>query len=171
VTPRRRSGRSARWWACSSIPAAVAFYLLVALALDTPGPRIALAATAVVALAFLAATVRFHDNDTEQWRQPAAYVSQRAKPDDVVVFDSSVGKTAFDYYWTRSDVTEVIGSQFSGLTDADAAVASGAQGTGDVWLVVSHSRDADGRIPAILSQSRTAGQQADFVGIRVRPYN
>jgi uncharacterized membrane protein len=155
-----------------TIPAAVAFYLLAALALDTLGPRVSLAATAVVALAFLAATLRFYGNDTEQWRQTAAYVSQRAQPGDVVVFDSSVGKPAFDYYWRRSDVTEVIGSDFSGLTDADlAAVRSAAQSSGGVWLVVSHSRDGEGRIPAVLAQSRTAGEQADFVGIRVTPYD
>ena len=42
---------------------------------------------------------------------------------------------------------------------------------GSLWLIVSHSRDLEGRIPAILDQSRTPGEDADFVGIRVVPFD
>jgi hypothetical protein len=87
------------------------------------------------------------------------------------VFDSSVGKDAFDYYWRRSDVQEVLGSQLEAPTQANlAAVRTASRSPGEVWLVVSHSRDGEGLIPAILDQSRAQGEEADFVGIRVTPY-
>lgn len=151
-----------------TIPAAVAFYLLVALALNTLASRVALVAATVVGLAFLGATVRYYDNGTEDWRQAVAHISERAHPGDTVVFDSSVGKTAFDYYWTRSDVSEVIGSHFSGLTDADlAAVRSAASGPQGVWLVVSHSRDPDGAIPAVIAESHRQAGDMPLHGVRI----
>ncbi len=156
-----------------TIPAAVACYLLLALALESLAPRVALAAGALVAGAFVVMTVRYYgDYQTEQWRQATAYVSARARPGDVLVFDSSVGKEAFDYYWRRSDVQEVIGSAETSPTQIDLrAVRSAARESGSVWLVVSHSRDLEGRIPAILDQSRTPGADVEFVGIRLVPFD
>ena len=155
-----------------TIPAAVACYLLLALALEGVAPRVGLAAGAIVAAAFLVMTVRYYGGyETEGWRQAATYLSARAAPGDTIVFDSSVGKDAFDYYWRRSDVQEVLGSQLEAPTQANlAAVRTASRSPGEVWLVVSHSRDAEGLIPAILDQSRTRGEEADFVGIRVTPY-
>jgi hypothetical protein len=90
----------------------------------------------------------------------------------VILFDSSVGKEAFDYYWRRSDVQEVVGSRLEPPTQANlAAVRTASRAQGKVWLVVSHSRDAEGQIPAILVRSRSAGDEADFVGIRVTSYD
>ena len=122
---------------------------------------------------FLVMTVRYYDDyETEGWRQATTYLDDHAHAGDVIVFDSSVGKQAFDYYWRRSDVQEVVGSELEAPTQADlAAVRAASVSSGDVWLVVSHSRDSDGRIPAILEQSRTAGDEADFVGIRIRSYD
>ena len=155
-----------------TIPAAVACYLLLALALEAVAPRVGLAAGAIVAAAFLVMTVRYYgDYETEGWRQAASYLSALAAPGDTIVFDSSVGKEAFDYYWRRSDVQEVLGSQLAAPTHPNlAAVRTASRGPGEVWLVVSHSRDAEGLIPAILDQSRTQGEEADFVGIRVTRY-
>jgi len=146
--------------------------LLLALALEGVAPRVRLAAGAIVAAAFLVMTVRYYgDYETEGWRQAATYLSVRAAPGDTIVFDSSVGKDAFDYYWRRSDVQEVLGSQLEAPTQANlAAVRTASRSPGEVWLVVSHSRDAEGLIPAILDQSRTRAEEADFVGIRVTPY-
>ena len=156
-----------------TIPAAVACYLILALALEGVAPRVALAAGVVVAGVFLVMTVRYYDDyETEGWRQATTYLDDHAHAGDVIVFDSSVGKQAFDYYWRRSDVQEVVGSELEAPTQADlAAVRAASVSSGDVWLVVSHSRDSDGRIPAILEQSRTAGDEADFVGIRIRSYD
>ena len=156
-----------------TIPAAVACYLILALALGGVAPRVGLAAGAVVAAAFLVMTVRYYgDYETEGWRQTTTYLDRRARPGDVIVFASSVGQQAFDYYWRRSDVQEVLGSRLEPPTRADlAAVRSAAEDSGEVWLVVSHSRDAGGRIPAILAESRTAGDEAAFVGIRVTQYD
>ena len=138
-----------------TIPAAVAFYLLVALALNAFGPWVALAASVAVGLVLLVPTVSYYDNHTEEWRQAAALVSAKAQPGDTVVFDSSVSKTAFDYYWARRDVSEVMGSHVSGLTDTDlATVQTAASGTHAIWLVISHSRDPEGEIPALLGESR-----------------
>jgi len=156
-----------------TIPAAIGFYLLVALALVSLGARAGLVAGAVVAVAFLSVTVRYYgDSKTEDWRNAAAYLTRNAKPGDAVVFDSSVGRTAFDYYWKRDDVEEVVGSHFSGLSADDlASVRAAAKDPGDVWLVVSHSRDPEGRIPAVILQSQhQLGAQAEFVGIRVDQY-
>jgi mannosyltransferase len=155
-----------------TIPAAIACYLLLALALESLEPRIALAAGALVAGAFLVMTVRYYeDYETEQWRQATAYISAHAKPGDVLVFDSSVGKEAFDYYWGRSDVQEVIGSAETSPTEGDLqAVRTAAREPGSVWLVVSHSRDVGGRIAAILDQTRTPGEEAGFLGIRLIPF-
>ena len=156
-----------------TIPSAVACYLLLALALESLAPRFALAAGALVAAAFLVMTVRYYgDYQTEQWRQATAYVSAHAKPGDVLVFDSSVGKEAFDYYWGRSDVHEVIGSSDTSPTEEDLqVVTAAAHDPGSLWLIVSHSRDLEGRIPAILDQSRTPGEGVEFVGIRVVPFD
>jgi hypothetical protein len=151
-----------------TIPAAVAFYLLVALGLNTLGPHVALAASAAVGLVFLASTLRYYDDDTENWRQAVAYISGRAQAGDIVVFDSSVGKPAFDYYWKGSDVSEVIGSDFAGLTDRNlAAVRSATAHSHAIWLVVSHSRDPEGEIPAVIAGSH--GQVGDFElrGVRI----
>jgi mannosyltransferase len=156
-----------------TIPAAIACYLLLALALEALPASATLAAGAVVAGIFLAMTVRFYgDYETEGWRQATTYLDGHARPGDVIVFDSSVGKQAFDYYWRRSDVQEVLGSGLEAPTQADlAAVRSASESPGEVWLVVSHSRDAEGRIPAVLGRSRTAGTEADFTGIRVLQYD
>ena len=151
-----------------TIPAAVAFYLLVALGLNTLGPRVALVATAAVGLVFLAATVRYYDDDTENWRQAVAYISGRAQAGDTVVFDSSVGKPAFDYYWKGSDVSEVIGSDFAGLTVADlAAVRSATADSHAIWLVVSHSRDLEGEIPAVIAESHSQVGDVELPGVRI----
>jgi mannosyltransferase len=151
-----------------TIPAAVAFYLLVALGLNALGPRVALAATAAVGLGFFAATVRYYDNDAEDWRQAVAYISGRSHAGDTVVFDSSVGKTAFDYYWKDSDVSEVIGSDFAGLTDANlAAVRSATADSHAIWLVVSHSRDPKGEIPAVIAESHSQVGDVEFRGVRI----
>jgi mannosyltransferase len=156
-----------------TIPSAVACYLLLALALEGVTPRVGLAAAGLVAAAFLVMTVRYYgDFKTEEWRQATAYVAARTDPGDVVVFDSSVGKDAFDYYWRRSDVREVVGSGLARPTQADlVTVRSAVQSSGDVWLVVSHSRDAERRIPEILSASRTAEGEVDFLGIRMTRYD
>lgn len=156
-----------------TIPAAVACYLILALAVESVAPKVALAAGAVVAGAFLVMTVRYYgDYETEEWRQATTYLNDRARPGDVILFDSSVGKEAFDYYWSRSDVQEVVGSRLEPPTQANlAAVRTASRAQGKVWLVVSHSRDADGQIPAILDRSRSAGDEADFVGIRVTSYD
>src|SRR5262249_8362880 len=119
-------------------------------------------------LSFLGATKRYYDNDTEDWRQAVAYITDRAQPGDTVVFDSSVGKSAFDYYWTRSDVSEVIGSDLGGLTHADlAAVRSAASGPKAVWLVVSHSRDPEGEIPAVIAESHPQSRDVGLHGVRI----
>ena len=155
-----------------TIPAAVACYLLLALALEGVAPRVGLAAGAIVAAAFLVMTVRYYgDYETEEWRQAATYLSPRAAPGDTIVFDSSVGKEAFDYYWRRSDVQEVLGSQLEARRKqtwprcATASRSPGKSGSS------SHTAGTlEGLIPAILDQSRTQGEEADFVGIRVTPY-
>jgi hypothetical protein len=156
-----------------TIPAAVACYLILALAVESVAPRGALVAGAVVAGAFLVMTVRYYgDYETEEWRQATTYLNDRARPGDVILFDSSVGKEAFDYYWRRSDVQEVVGSRLDPPTQANlAAVSTASRAQGKVWLVVSHSRDAEGQIPAILVHSHSAADEADFVGIRVTSYD
>jgi uncharacterized membrane protein len=156
-----------------TIPAAVACYLILALAVESVAPRVALAAGAVVAGAFLVMTVRYYgDYETEEWRQATTYLNDRARPGDVILFDSSVGKEAFDYYWRRSDVQEVVGSRLEPPTLANlAAVSTASRAQGKVWLVVSHSRDAEKQIPAILVHSHSAADEADFVGIRVTSYD
>lgn len=151
-----------------TIPAAIAFYLLVALALDRLGGRAGVVSAAVVGVVLLGTTLRYYDSPTEDWRQATAYVAGRAESGDTVIFDSSVGKTAFDYYWRRSDVQELVGSHFAGLTDADLAVVrSTAANGGGIWLIVSHSRDPDGKIPALLAQSRGEVSATGFHGILI----
>jgi mannosyltransferase len=151
-----------------TIPAAVAFYLVIALALDSLGPRTGLVAAAIVCLVFLASTARYYGDGTEDWRDATAYVAKNAHAGDTVVFDSSVGQTAFDYYWTRSDVREVVGSQFAGLENTDlATIRSTAAESHPIWLVVSHSRDPDGEIPALIAQSHPKVADARFDGVLV----
>jgi len=152
-----------------TIPAAVACYLLLALALDSLGAPWRAVAAVAVAVVFLSVTARYYgDFQTEDWRDATGYVSRRAAPGDLVVFDSSVGKTAFDYYWRRADVEELVGSRFAGLEDVDlAAVRASAERSGGIWLVISHSRDPEGRIAALLGETHTFDASADFLAIRV----
>jgi mannosyltransferase len=152
-----------------TIPAAVACYLLFALAVGSLGTLGRGVAAVAVGVVFLSVTARYYeDYQTEDWRSATAYVARRAAPGDLVVFDSSVGKTAFDYYWRRTDVQEMVGSRFAALEETDlAAIGSAARSSDGIWLVVSHSRDPEGRIPVLLGQSHRLGARADFVSIRV----
>ena len=155
-----------------TIPAAVACYLLLALALEGVAPRIGLAAGAIVAAAFLVVTVRYYgDYETEGWRQAATYLSARAAPGrhDRVRLECREGRLRL----LLAALGRSGGSRepARGPDEANlAAVRTASRSPGEVWLVVSHSRDAEGLIPAILDESRTQGEEADFVGIRVTPY-
>jgi mannosyltransferase len=153
-----------------TIPAALAFYLLVALGISTLGPRFGAAATALVAAALLVATVRYYSGyHTEQWREATGFLAGHVEKTDVIVFDSDVGeKNAFAYYWTRRDVEQLSGSHFAGLDEADvAAVKDASVARSRVWLVVSHSRDPKGLLPAAIEKSHRFRNERDFNSIRV----
>lgn len=67
----------------------------------------------------------------EQWRDAARYVSARARPGDVVVFEPGFIRFVFDYYYGEGDPRVILAPD--NVTGASGIVA--AKQHGRVWLV------------------------------------
>lgn len=67
----------------------------------------------------------------EQWRDAARYVSARARPGDVVVFEPDFVRFVFDYYYREGDPRVILTPD--NVTGASGVVA--AEQHGRVWLV------------------------------------
>src|SRR5207249_1408742 len=101
--------------------------------------RAAIVATVVVS-SLGAQALYFRFPTKEQWREAAAELDRRARPDDEAVFDAGYGQRGFDHYSKAAqraklalvhDVTSPEGARELGALPADAR---------RVWVVRFHRR-------------------------------
>lgn len=119
----------------------------------------------------------------EQWREAAAYVSQRAERDDLLLFNATWVQIPFDYYYrsTSQPGTEhgvpvdLFGRNIlepKMTTDDVAYLQSLIRGRDRVWLIYSHNwyTDPEGLIPRALAGKLMMLDQRRFYGLEVRLY-
>jgi hypothetical protein len=126
-----------------TIPAALAFYLLIAAAIDRlgKGPAGAVALHAVAGVMPHAAISYHRTATTAPWRESTTFLAEQARAGDVVLFDKDFSRTnAFAYYWKREDVVPL---------DEDAELPPS---TTRVWVVVSLDPEDPGAVPARLGR-------------------
>jgi 4-amino-4-deoxy-L-arabinose transferase-like glycosyltransferase len=118
----------------------------------------------------------------EAWDQGAAYVAQRVRPDDLVLFNATWVQIPFDYYFHRyrRPVAEhgVPVDLFDRglepkMTREDLPRLEGlAKAYRRVWLVYSHNwyTDPEGLIPATLERLGRLADRREFNGLRIDLY-
>jgi uncharacterized membrane protein len=121
-----------------TIPASVAFYLLVAASIGRFGTRVAGAiALAAVAAVMLEATISYYRAyEPFPWGESIAYLDHNARSGDVVLFDKDYSRlNGFEYYWQRSDVvTKATVEELSPASDR-------------VWVLLSLGPDDPDAVP------------------------
>jgi uncharacterized membrane protein len=122
--------------------------------------------------------------EKEQWDDAAALVAERARPDDLVLFNTAWGQIPFDYYFHRlSDVPAVehgvpVDLFDRGILEPKMAVSdlprlrALVQGRRQVWLIYSHEwyTDPGGLIPSALEEELDLLDRWGFHGLQVRLY-
>ena len=148
-----------------TFPAAVAFYLLMAvLSQRLAPPRYRPIVVTTLALVLASGTVWYHRTiDKDDWRGVARYVEQRAQAHDLVLFDLSWQQTVYDYYRKRADLEERSAARGLLLQRDGTSVPAGR-----VWLIVSAPGKAKSVIPAELGQAYERRLDRHFTGIDVQ---
>ncbi|MFN8188012.1 MAG: glycosyltransferase family 39 protein [Gaiellales bacterium] len=126
-----------------TIPASVAFYLLLATAIGRLGRGLAgaIALAAVVAVMLEGAVAYHRTYTTAPWRDSMAFLAGEAKEGDIVLLDKDFSRTnSFAYYWHREDV--VAKEEEEDLVPLPKRV----------WVVVSLDPDDPGAVPRRLGR-------------------
>lgn len=123
----------------------------------------------------------------EDWSNPAGYVANFIKKDDLILFNSNMARIPFDYYFkTWANLYDLQAEKYgvpvdlfdSGIlepkmTDSDIpGLISLLHGHNRVWLVYSHNDYTDpmGLIPQTLASQMTLIEKRDFYGVQVQLY-
>lgn len=140
----------------------------------------ALLLSCLVALSGEALTNYYHNFEKEAWDEAAAYVANRAEPNDLLLFNATWVQLPFDYYFRHYDRRVV---QHGLPVDLfDRGVLEPKMTAADlphlqhllvnhkrVWLIYSHDwyTDPAGMIPRELRQQRRLVDQQQFIGLQV----
>jgi mannosyltransferase len=122
--------------------------------------------------------------EKEEWDDAAAFVAQRAEPDDLILFNATWMQLPFDYYFHRlNDVPVVEHGVPVDLFDRDVLEPKMAESDlpylrdlvsdrDRVWLVYSHYwyTDPDGLIPPALEGALDLQDRWEFYGVQVWLY-
>ena len=122
--------------------------------------------------------------EKEQWDDAAAFVAERAEPDDLILFNATWTQIPFDYYFrhlydrplARHGVPVDLfdrGVLEPKMTTSDLPrLRALLQGHERVWLVYSHDWYADpqGLIPLVLEEELDLLDRWDFYGLQVWLY-
>jgi uncharacterized membrane protein len=126
--------------------------------------------------------VRF---EKEQWDDAAAFVAERVKPDDLILFNATWAQIPFDYYF-RHLYNRPVAEHGAPVDLFDRGILEPKMAAGDlprlrallqgrerVWLVYSHDwyTDPEGLIPLALEEELDLRGRCDFVGLQVRLYD
>jgi len=126
-----------------------------------------------ILICFLFATaIKLYDyysvSRKEQWRQAVEHVEERAVSGDVVLVDAGYCiKNAYEYYAKRKDVkvqplvriTEELNEQNIEQLDEWSG--------NEIWLVLSHSRDAKGLVKKKIARSFKVLEHQVYLGVEV----
>jgi mannosyltransferase len=156
-----------------TIPASLAFYLLVALCWRKLGSRTAIAVGAVVLVGFALPTVEYaFDDQQENWRGAVSSLEERAEHHDLVLFDAGFTQHVFNYYSRRPDLVQRSVSDGSGRHPAAVRrrVRAAAAGRPRVWLVHSHTRNPVHLTGRVLGRSLVRRSHRSFEGVDVYLY-
>ncbi len=164
---------------------AVPLYLIMAAGLASLRSRVVYgAALAVLLVVNLGGAANYYANyQKEAWDQAAAYVAQRAQPNDLILFNATWVQLPFDYYFRRYGLAVTEHGVPVDLFDRGVlepkmtrddlprlrALVRGHRG---VWLVYSHNwyTDPQGLIPAALQSMGRLVDRRRFRGIQVYQY-
>jgi mannosyltransferase len=122
--------------------------------------------------------------EKEQWDDAAAFVAQRAVPDDLILFNATWVQIPFDYYFYRLYNRPVAehgvpvdlfdrGVLEPKMDQGDLPrLRALIQGRGRVWLVYSHHwyTDPEGLIPSALEEELDLLDVWEFYGLQVSLY-
>jgi hypothetical protein len=122
----------------------------------------------------------------EDWSDPAGYVANFVKKDDLILFNSAMVQIPFDYYFKTYESQYSIQVEKQGVPDMfDSRIpeprmtnsdiprlVSLLSGHNRVWLVYSHASYTDpmGLVPQTLAEKMKLIQQRDFYGVQVQLY-
>ncbi len=119
----------------------------------------------------------------EQWREAAAYVAQRVRDEDLLLFHGTWVQIPFDYYFRAYDRPVARhgvpvdlferGVLEPKMTRADLPrLRERIRGFERVWLIYSHDwyTDPEGLIPRTLDQELELVERRGFYGLEVRLY-
>ena len=122
----------------------------------------------------------------EDWSDPAGYVANDVKQDDLILFNSPMVQVAFDYYFKAYEDMYALKAEKQGvpdmfdsglpeprMTNSDIPrLISLLSGHNRVWLVYSHDSYTDpmGLVPQTLAGQMNLIQKHDFYGGQVQVY-
>jgi 4-amino-4-deoxy-L-arabinose transferase-like glycosyltransferase len=152
-----------------TIPASLAFYLLVALGWRWLGNRAAAALIGGVVLAGFAggAVDRIRNSKNENWRGAVAVVNLKAHRGDTVLLDAGFTRHIFRYYSTRPSLvrTQVSDGSTRQETGVRRRVRMAAASHRRVWLVYSHSKHSASLVTRQLQRSFSERLHRRFNGV------
>jgi uncharacterized membrane protein len=143
----------------------------------------ATAVSAIIVANVLSLQAYYDTFRKEEWREAAAWLDQRVRDNDLILFNATWVQIPFDYYFDRtaSHVTKHgapvdmfdAGVLEPKLTEADVPRLQDLTRTYNcVWLVYSHDWYTDPRriVPRTLRAEMTPRKQQRFVGLEVQLY-
>jgi 4-amino-4-deoxy-L-arabinose transferase-like glycosyltransferase len=147
-----------------------AWLLLVAAAIAAAGGGWLRRAVVVVmvALCGLELWSYYREVNKERWRELAATIEREARSGDLILFNAWYPKRdAYDYYSRRTDIPKLpfpeLGQPWG--TDPAARLERLVEDRPRVWVVLSHSSDADGIIVRTLGRTRRLAWHQVYVNM------
>lgn len=153
------------------LPFLPAYVLLVSYGiLALPRPHMRRFATVAVVLVMLPAIVAvYQGGQKENWRAGAAYVAQKARADDLIVFYDAYINIPFEFYYAGEGKTLLV-SRFAPDEELVSTAALITARYDRLWLVLSH---ADGAQLTRLVEARPGVRRTaerDFNGLQIVQY-
>jgi uncharacterized membrane protein len=155
-----------------TIPASLAFYLLVGKGMRNINNRYVKLATLCIVIALSLINLRGYYNDAhkEQWRDVAKFMDSNAKPGDLLLFNSGTClRVVFDYYSKRADLIKKPFPEKTKYVDEQniKELKPAMEGPNRIWLILSHSGDYKGLIKKALNESYDLSYHKKYIGIKV----
>jgi mannosyltransferase len=141
-----------------TIPASLAFYLLVAKGiLNIRDEKLRAASTGMIVILSLVSIWGYISVvDNEQWREAVDYIETNAEQGDLALINAWYCHIPFDYYFTRSDlVTTDLFPKWDYEVNEDNIknLEPAVTDYGRVWLLLSHGGDPSGLIKKTLTEN------------------
>ncbi|NQU95861.1 MAG: glycosyltransferase family 39 protein [Candidatus Omnitrophica bacterium] len=143
--------------------ASLAFYILAAKGISIiKNNKLKYAVVSIIVIFSLVSIVKQYKRiDKPQWREVSNYITENAKPDDLLMFNDPASKKEIfnDYYFKRTDVEEKI---FPGKINAPYMLPTyenveklfeSVKGHDRVWIILSHTLDGDKVIKKTFKES------------------